>query len=40
LNVQDRMRLVMKNKEEGNEDFTHGHYQRAGARYANALKHW
>ncbi|CAM9341115.1 unnamed protein product [Chrysoparadoxa australica] len=39
LKVADRLRLVMKNKEEGTELFKDGNFRMAGARYAKALTH-
>ncbi|CAM9916985.1 unnamed protein product, partial [Choristocarpus tenellus] len=35
----ERMRMVMKNKEEGNELFAGKNYRMAGARYSKALTH-
>lgn len=35
----DRMRLVVKNKEEGTELFKGGNYRPAAARYHKALSH-
>lgn len=39
LKKPERMRLVVKNKEEGNELFRDGNYQHAAARYVKALTH-
>ena len=39
LKKADRMRLVIKNKEEGTEIFKGGVYRTAAARYAKALTH-
>lgn len=39
LKYPDRMRMVTKNKEEGNELFQGGNWRLAGARYAKALGH-
>ncbi|OQR82163.1 hsp70 [Thraustotheca clavata] len=39
LKTPDRMRLVMKNKDEGNELFRGGNVQHAAARYVKALTH-
>ena len=39
LKKADRMRLVVKNKEEGNELFKGGNYRPAAARYHKALSH-
>lgn len=39
LKKADRMRLVMKNKDEGNELFKGGNYRPAAARYHKALTH-
>ncbi|CAK4375705.1 unnamed protein product [Aphanomyces euteiches] len=39
LKTPDRMRLVVKNKDEGNELFRGGNIQHAAARYVKALTH-
>lgn len=39
LKKPERMRLVVKNKEEGNELFRGGNYQHAAMRYVKALSH-
>lgn len=39
LRKPERMRLVAKNKEEGNELFRGGNYQHAAVRYVKALSH-
>lgn len=39
LKKNDRMRLVVKNKDEGNELFKGGNYRMAAARYHKALTH-
>jgi heat shock protein 4 len=39
LKKPERMRLVAKNKEEGNELFRDGNYQHAAMRYVKALSH-
>lgn len=39
LKKPERMRLVVKNKEEGNELFRDGNYQHAAMRYVKALSH-
>ncbi|KAF0689509.1 Aste57867_19066 [Aphanomyces stellatus] len=39
LKTPDRMRLVVKNKDEGNELFKGGNVQHAAARYVKALTH-
>jgi heat shock protein 4 len=39
LTKADRMRLVIKNKEEGNELFKGGNFRPAAARYHKALSH-
>lgn len=39
LRKPERMRLVVKNKEEGNELFRDGNYQHAAMRYVKALTH-
>ncbi|CAI5745696.1 unnamed protein product [Peronospora destructor] len=39
LKKPERMRMVVKNKEEGNELFRDGNYKHAAARYVKALTH-
>lgn len=34
------MRMVLKNKDEGNELFGGGNFRPAAARYVKALTHW
>ena len=39
MKKEDRMRLMQKNKEEGNELFTDGNYKSAAIRYVKAVNH-